>query len=591
VFDDIYKELKKTTGRLDRKDRKMKFFNYDSCCDKMQGLKSEMKYQELVDIYESLTSTTKRLEKTSILAGFLKESDPKILPIVTLLSLGKVFPEWSEKEMGIGLKLLIKAISLVVGVSPEAVEDGVRDKGDIGLASEYLFANRLQTTLFTMPLTINKVYSNMIKIADVSGKNAVSKKLRILIELLTSASPKEAKYISRTVVEELRVGIGEGTLKDSISEAFNVDKDFVERALMITNDPGLVAGVTEKEGEDGLKKLNLKPGKPVKPMLAQLSTDITTSIEEMGSALCETKYDGFRVQIHRNGDDIKVFTRRLDNIKDAVPEIVEYIEKCLPEEDFIVEGEIIATRDGAPISFQYILQRVRRKYEIERLRKEVPLILYLFDVLYYKKSLIDTPFGERRHILEEISRSKPSKIELSNQVFVTSENINDALELFETSIKIGHEGIMIKDPKTSYIPGIRGKKMLKFKAEPETLDLVVVGGTYGRGRRANLIGSYLMAAQDEEGKLKTIAHTATGLDDVTLLELSNRAKSLMVEKKGRKIKVVPEIVLEVAFSEIVKSPEYESGYSLRFPVVKRIREDLSLDDIDTVDRVESIFKQ
>lgn len=556
----------------------------------MQDFECEMKYQELVDVYEALTSTTKRLEKTGILAEFLKETDPKILPIVTLLSLGKVFPAWSEKEMGIGLKLLMKAISLVVGVSLEAVEDSVRDKGDIGLASEHLFANRLQTTLFTRPLTITKVYNNMIKIADVSGKNAVSKKLRILIELLTSASPKEAKYISRTVVEELRVGIGEGTLKDSISEAFDVNKDLVERALMLTNDPGLVVGVAKKEGEEGLKKLNLKPGKPVKPMLAQLSPNITTSIEEMGSAICETKYDGFRVQIHRNGDDVKVFTRRLDNIKDAVPEIVEYIEKCLPEEDFIVEGEIIATRDGAPISFQYILQRVRRKYEIERLKKEVPLILYLFDVLYYKKSLIDTPFGERRRVLEEISKAKPSKIELSNQIFVTPENINDALELFETSIKIGHEGIMIKDPKAPYIPGIRGKKMLKFKAEPETLDLVVVGGTYGRGRRANLIGSYLMAAQDENGNLKTIAHTATGLDDATLLELSNRVESLMVEKRGRKIKATPEIVLEVAFSEIVKSPEYESGYSLRFPVVKRIREDLSLEDIDTVDRVESIFK-
>jgi DNA ligase-1 len=556
----------------------------------MQDFKCEMKYQELVDVYEALTSTTKRLEKTGILAEFLKETNPKILPIVTLLSLGKVFPAWSEKEMGIGLKLLMKAISLVVGVSLEAVEDSVRDKGDIGLASEHLFANRLQTTLFTRPLTITKVYNNMIKIADVSGKNAVSKKLRILIELLTSASPKEAKYISRTVVEELRVGIGEGTLKDSISEAFDVDKDLVERALMLTNDPGLVVGVAKKEGGEGLKKLNLKPGKPVKPMLAQLSPDITASIEEMGSALCETKYDGFRVQIHRNGDDVKVFTRRLDNIKDAVPEIVEYIEKCLPEEDFIVEGEIIATRDGAPISFQYILQRVRRKYEIERLKKEVPLILYLFDVLYYKKSLIDTPFGERRRVLEEISKAKPSKIELSNQVFVTPENINDALELFETSIKIGHEGIMIKDPKAPYIPGIRGKKMLKFKAEPETLDLVVVGGTYGRGRRANLIGSYLMAAQDENGNLKTIAHTATGLDDATLLELSNRVENLMVEKRGRKIKATPEIVLEVAFSEIVKSPEYESGYSLRFPVVKRIREDLSLEDIDTVERVESIFK-
>lgn len=555
----------------------------------MPELESEMRYQKLVDVYEALTSTTKRLEKTSILAEFLKDTDPKILPIVTLLSLGKVFPAWSEKEMGIGLKLLMKAISLVVGVSPDTVEDSVRDKGDIGLASEHLFGNRLQSTLFTRPLTISKVYNNMIKIADVSGKNAVQKKLRILIELLTSASPTEAKYISRTVVEELRVGMGEGTLKDSISEAFNVDKVLVERALMLTNDPGLVAGVAESEGEEGLKELNLKPGKPVKPMLAQLSPGIEISVEEMGAAICETKYDGFRVQIHRNGDDIKIFTRRLDNIKDAVPEIVEYIEKCLPDEDFIVEGEIIATKDGNPISFQYILQRVRRKYEIERLRKEVPLIMYLFDVLYYKEPLIDMPFGERRAILQEIAKVKPSKFELSEQVIVTPENIEDAMKLFESSIKAGHEGIMIKDPYAPYMPGIRGKKMLKLKAEPETLDLVVVGGTYGRGRRANLIGSYLMAAQDENGNLKTIAHTATGLDDATLLELSNKVESIMTEKKGRKIKAKPEIIIEVAYSEIVKSPEYESGYSLRFPVVKRIREDLSLEDIDTVDRIESIF--
>ncbi len=369
----------------------------------MPELESEMRYQKLVDIYEELTSTTKRLEKTSILAEFLKDADPKILPIVTLLSLGKVFPTWSEKEMGIGLKLLMKAISLVVGVSTDTVEDSVRDKGDIGLASEHLFGNRLQSTLFTRPLTISKVYNNMVKIADVSGKNAVQKKLRILIELLTSASPKEAKYITRTVVEELRVGIGEGTLKDSISQAFNVDKELVERALMLTNNPGLIAEVAKSEGEEGLKKLNLNPGKPVKPMLAQLSPDIKTSVEEMGAAICETKYDGFRVQIHRNGNDIKIFTRRLDNIKDAVPEIVEYIEKCLPKEDFIVEGEIIATKGGFPISFQYILQRVRRKYEIDRLRQEVPLIMYLFDVLYYKEPLIDMPFGERRVILQEIA--------------------------------------------------------------------------------------------------------------------------------------------------------------------------------------------
>jgi len=555
----------------------------------MPDFQSKMKYKELVNVYEALTSTTKRLEKTTILAGFLKNTETEILPVVTLLSLGKVFPVWSEKEIGIGLKLLMKAISLVVGVSMDTVEDYVRDKGDIGFAAEALFANRYQSTLFTRPLTIVKVYKNMTKLAEISGKNAQTKKIRILIELLTSADPAEAKYISRTVVEELRVGIGEGTIKDAVSEAFNVEKEIVERALMLTNDPGLVAEVAKKDGEEGLKKLTLKPGKPVKPMLAQLSPGIETSVKEMGAAICETKYDGFRVQIHKNKDEIKIFTRRLDNIKDAVPEIVEYIKKCLPDEDFIVEGEIIATKDEKPISFQYILQRVRRKYEIERLREEVPLIMYLFDVLYYKEPLIDMPFGERRVILEEIVKVEPSKFELSNQVIVTPENIEDAQKLFESSIKAGHEGIMIKDPFAPYMPGVRGKKMLKLKAEPETLDLVIVGGTYGKGRRANLIGSYLMAAQDDEGNLKTVAHTATGLDDATLLELSNKSESILTEKMGRKIKVRPEIILEIAYSEIVKSPEYESGYSLRFPVVKRIRDDKGLDDIDTVHRIESIF--
>jgi len=549
-----------------------------------------MKYKELVDVYEALNSTTKRLEKTTILAEFLKKTDAEILPIVTLLSLGKIFPTWSEKEMGIGLKLLMKAISLVVGVSPETVEDSVRDKGDIGLAAEYLFANRLQSTLFTMPLTIVKVYSNMEKMADKSGKKAQGKKIEILRELLSSASPKEAKYITRTVVEELRVGLGEGTIKDAISEAFDINKEVVERSLMLTNDPGIVAEVAKEEGEEGLKKLNLTPGKPVKPMLAQLSKNVKDSVEEMGYALCEIKYDGFRVQIHRIGDEIKVFTRRLDNIKDAVPEIVEYVEKCLPHEDFVVDGEIIATREGKPISFQYILQRVRRKYEVERLRLEVPLTLYLFDVLYFKKPLIDTPFEERRKILESISKIDEGKFGLSAQVKVSPANVAYAEDLFKLAIEKGHEGIMIKDPHAPYMPGIRGKKMLKFKAEPETLDLVIVGGIYGRGRRANLVGSYLVAAQDGDGTLKTLAHTATGLNDDTLLELSNKVEALIIEKKGRKMKARPEIILEVAFSEIVKSPEYEGGYSLRFPVVKRIREDISIADIDTVERVESIFK-
>ncbi|MDP2836945.1 MAG: ATP-dependent DNA ligase [Methanobacteriaceae archaeon] len=549
-----------------------------------------MRYERLVDVYQALDSTTKRLEKTEILSDFFSDIHPQLLPIVTLMALGRVFPVWSEEELGIGSKLLMKAISSVVGVTPEEVEDQVRDQGDIGAASEVLFKKRMQTTFFSQPLTIEMVYNNLRKISSVSGNRAQSRKMNIIRELLSLASPLEAKYITRTILEELRVGVGEGTIRDAISQAFGVKKEVLDRAHMLTNDLGLVAQVTMEEGEEGLKKLTLKPGKPVKPMLAQLAPGIKESIAEMGRAYCETKYDGIRVQIHRKGSEVMVFTRRLENISNAVPDIIEYIENALPHQNFIVEGEIIVTKDGKPISFQYILQRVRRKYDIEKVMEEVPLTLYLFDVLYFNEPLIDAPLERRRDVLESIVKLSENKIQLSRQVKVTMENVEDAEYLFTDSLNKGHEGIMIKDPNEPYIPGIRGKKMLKFKAEPESLDLVVVGGTYGKGKRAHFIGSYLMALSDQSGDLKTIAHVATGLDDKTLLELSQRMDEIIQESKGRKVKVKPLIILEIAYSEIVKSPEYESGYSLRFPVVKRIRDDLSLDDIDTVARVESMFK-
>ena len=558
--------------------------------DKMSLKNNKVKYESMVEVYCALESTTKRLEKTKTLADFFSGIDSELLPVVTIMALGRVFPVWSEEELGVGSKLLIKAIASVVGVSSDDVEDQIRDQGDIGTASEVLFKKRSQTTFFSQPLTINMVYNNLRKIASISGNRAQSRKMSIIRELLSLSSPMEAKYITRTVLEELRVGVGEGTIRDAISVAFGVDKEILDRAHMLTNDLGWVAQVSLEEGEEGLKKISLKPGKPVKPMLAQLAKGIKESVAEMGRVFCETKYDGIRVQIHRKGQEVMVFTRRLENISNAVPDVIEYIEKSLPHQDFIVEGEIIVTKNGKPISFQYILQRVRRKYDIEKVMGEVPLTLYLFDVLYFNKPFIDAPLEKRRFTLESIVKTSENKIKLSRLVKITMDNVQEAENLFTESIDKGHEGIMIKDPQAPYIPGIRGKKMLKYKAEPETLDLVVVGGSYGKGKRAHFIGSYLMALRDEEGGFKTIAHVATGLDDKTLLELSERMDKIIKSRKGGLVKVNPHIILEIAYSEIVNSPEYESGFSLRFPVVKRIRDDLSLEDIDTVKRVKSIFK-
>lgn len=549
-----------------------------------------MKYEELVNVYEALGATTKRLEKTAILSDFLKKVETDDLEKITLMALGSVFPSWSEEEQGIGDKLVMKAVADAVGVSVAVVEDAIRDEGDIGAAAEKLYAKKTQMTFFSQPLTVDFVYKQLRKLATISGNKSTSRKINNILELLSSASALEAKYICRTILEELRIGVGEGIIRDAISQAFGVEKSIAERAHMLTNDLGLVAKVAKEEGEEGLKNLSLIPGRPVKPMLAQLSDGIESSINEMGCALCETKYDGFRMQVHKRGDEITLFTRRLENVTLALPEAVDLIREAFPDEDFIAEGEIIATRDGKPLPFQNILQRVRRKYNIEEAMEQVPIEIYLYDLLYFKEPTIDEPIIKRREILENVVDCSNPRLNLSELVKVTLDNIGDAEILFNKSIEGGHEGIMIKNCSEPYIPGIRGKKMLKLKAEPETLDAVVVGGVKGIGKRGDFIGSYLIALRDENDELQSIAHVGTGLSDDDLAKLTEKMEELKISEKGTRITVHPKIVFEIAYSEIVKSPEYSAGYSLRFPVVKRIRDDKGLADIDTIERLESMFK-
>ena len=549
-----------------------------------------MKYQELVDVYSALEATTKRLEKTDIIAEYLKKLDADTIGKVGLLLLGGVFPAWSSEEIGIGAKLVERAVAEAVGTTQAKVEDAVRDEGDIGLACIDLYSKKSQMTFSSQPLTINFVFDSLQKLSKISGSRSTNRKISIILELLSQASATEAKYLTRTITEELRIGVGDGIVRDAIAQAFNIDKKIVERAQMLTNDFSVVATTALVEGAEGLTKLNLTPGTPVKPMLAQLSPPVAEIIPEMGTAICETKYDGIRLQVHRNGDEIRIFTRRLENITHALPEIVELFDEHLPHDDYIVEGEVIATRDGKPLPFQNILHRVRRKYNVEEAMENVPLKLYLFDVLYYKEPMIDEPLMTRRQTLESIVDTSVDAMNLSTMIVGTPENIDEIEELFNSSIAAHHEGIMIKDASEPYIPGIRGKKMLKYKAEPETLDMIIVGGTYGIGKRGDFVGSYLVALRDENDEFKTVAYAATGLDDATLEYLTGKMKEIEITTKGREIVVEPKIVLEIAFSEIVESPEYETGYSLRFPVVKNIRKDKGPMDVDTVERLLSMYE-
>ena len=343
----------------------------------------------------------------------------------------------------------------------------------MGEISEELIKNNKQVTFFKVPLTVKKVLSNLRKTESITGSKSQNKKINYLLELYTSASPLEAKYITRTITERLRIGVGEGTLVEAIAQAYNIDKEIIDRAYMLSNDLGEVASRAQ-ESIESVKSLTITPGKPIKPMLAQLSPGIKESITEMKKVICETKYDGIRVQIHHYNNKTKIFTRRLENVTNALPEVVEYIEEALPSKDFIVEGEVIATKDNKPISFQYILQRVKRKYDIDKMREKIPLKVFLFDVLYYDKPTAELPIIQRRQLLEEIVTTSKN-VELSTMKIVSQENYTEAEKLFTWSIDEGHEGIMFKDVTSPYSPGKRGKNMLKYKPLRETLDCVITG--------------------------------------------------------------------------------------------------------------------
>lgn len=548
-------------------------------------------YEKLVEVYEKISSTSSRLEKQDIIADFLmyiKETDADITYDITLLLQGKIFPPWSDKEMGISTQLIIKALFNLLGESTKSIENKLAEVGDMGEISEELIKNNKQVTFFKVPLTVKKVLSNLRKTESITGSKSQNKKINYLLELYTSASPLEAKYITRTITERLRIGVGEGTLVEAIAQAYNIDKEIIDRAYMLSNDLGEVASRAQ-ESIESVKSLTITPGKPIKPMLAQLSPGIKESITEMKKVICETKYDGIRVQIHHYNNKTKIFTRRLENVTNALPEVVEYIEEALPSKDFIVEGEVIATKDNKPISFQYILQRVKRKYDIDKMREKIPLKVFLFDVLYYDKPTAELPIIQRRQLLEEIVTTSKN-VELSTMKIVSQENYTEAEKLFTWSIDEGHEGIMFKDVTSPYSPGKRGKNMLKYKPLRETLDCVITGGTYGKGKRAKFFGSYLLSLLDEKtGEYKTLVHAATGMDDDLLASLTKRMEKLIISKSEQNVLFKPKVILEIAYSEIVESNEYESGYSLRFPAIKGVRDDIGLDEVDTLSKLHQMI--
>ena len=583
-----------------------------------------MKYSELAGVYEQLEKTSKRLEKTEIISELLKKTSAEDLEIITLLIEGRIFPNWDEREIGVASRSIIKAISAASGISTPKVEDEWRKAGDLGIVAERLIKTKKQTTLHFEELTVKKVFDNLRKLAELEGLGTVDRKIQLIAELLTSAKPNEARYIVRATLQELRVGVGAGSLRDAICWAFFSDKfnlryekkennfdisederviynqyvDAIQRAYDLTNDFSSVAKSAKEGGLDGLNSLKLKAGNPINVMLYQKAKDIEEGFETVGKpAALEYKYDGFRMQMHNDGKEISLFTRRLEKVTNQFPDVVDILKNNVKSKKYILDAEIIGidpkTKKWLP--FQNISQRIKRKYDIEQLTKDVPIMVNVFDVMMLDgKNTIETPFDERRDLLRKAVKPAPNRLNLANEIL--TDDLKLAEEFYRESLKLGNEGIMMKSLDSPYKPGSRVGYGVKIKPTMENVDVVIVGAEWGEGKRANWLSSFTIACIDE-GKFREIGKVGTGIKEkteggVSFEQLTKLLKPLVIGKEGKEVKVKPKIVIEVGYEEIQKSPTYESGFALRFPRLIQLRTaDRSEKDASSLDYIKKLYKQ
>jgi DNA ligase-1 len=374
-----------------------------------------------------------------------------------------------------------------------------------------------------------------------------------------------------------------------VAKAFDIPLDVVQRASMLTGDTAEVAALAKAKGKDGVLNLKFQVFRPIKPMMAQMAAEVNEALKEHGGKTAlEYKLDGARIQIHKSGGDVKVFSRRLTDVTNSLPEVVQLVYEQVKAREAILEGEVVAIgEDGTPMLFQHLMRRFRRVHDIEEMTKQIPVKLYLFDLLYTDgQSLIDEPYVERRRKLEEIAGS----IQLTKQI-VTS-NLQEAENFLNEALKEGHEGLVAKKLDSLYTPGIRGKRWFKIKKILEPLDLVIVAAEYGYGRRRGWLSDYYLAARDAEtGELLKVGKTFKGLTDEEIIDMTQRLKELAVKEEHGRVVVVPKIVVEVAYNEIQKSPTYKCEMALRFARITRIRDDKSSEEIDTIQRVREIYER
>ncbi|MDI6887015.1 MAG: ATP-dependent DNA ligase [Candidatus Thermoplasmatota archaeon] len=578
-----------------------------------------MLYSEIVGVYERIEATTKRLEMTDYLVELFKSTPSEIIDKVVYLTQGKLYPDYVNIELGVGEKLCLKALAFASGINEKELEKIWKKTGDLGTAAFETIAKRHQTALFFTPLTVTRVYNNFEKIAKATGSGAQELKIKLIAELLHDSEPKEAKYIIRSVLGKLRLGIADMTILDALAIAFadKKEREELERAYNICSDLGTVAKIVAEKGVEDVKKVSIKIGVPVRMMLAERLTSVKEIIEKLGRAVYEYKYDGLRIQAHIDGKKISLFSRHLENITAQFPDLQQSLKVSFKSENGIVEGECVPVNINTNelLPFQEVAHRRGRKYEVKEASADYPVVLFLFDCLYENgKDLTKESYLARRKILEKIIT--PSE-QIRFAEYLITDKIEEIDDFFCKAVEAGCEGLVAKSIKEDsfYRAGARGWQWIKYKRDyksemVDTVDLVAVGAFVGKGRRAGTYGALLMGCYNKEKDvLETVCKLASGFDDETLFKLPEMFKDSVISKPHARVSsqikadywFVPKYVLEVLGAEITSSPVHTcaynavrkgSGLAIRFPrFTGKLRKDKAPEDATTSKEIEEMYKK
>ncbi|MCI4433702.1 MAG: ATP-dependent DNA ligase [Nitrosopumilus sp.] len=578
-----------------------------------------MEFSVLADAFSKMESTTKRLELTQDLVELFEKTPQDVISRIVYLLQGKLRPDFEGIELGVAEKLAIRAIAKSSGSdnAEKKIEEEYRKGGDLGQAASKILEQKEQTTFMVQDITVERVYENLFTIAKLVGSKTQDRKMKYISGLLNDANPIEAKFILKILLGTLRLGIAENTVMDALAITFTGNKEnrkILEHAYNVSSDLGKVAEAIASKGLQGIEKFEINLFNPIRPMLADRVKSEYEAMEKLGNAFAaEYKLDGERIQLHIEGENVRLFSRSLENITSYYPDIVEKIPKAIHAEKVILEAEAVAINEntGDFLPFQELMHR-RRKYQVEKAVLQYPITVNFFDVLYYNgKSCLETGYKERRCLLEKIVKED----NFAKHIPMTIINNESEIEEFlENSINSGCEGLMLKMLDKPYQAGSRGSYWLKLKREyrnelGDSLDLVVIGAFFGKGRRTGKYGTLLLATYDDDNdKFTSICKVGTGFTDEDLDQLYQILSNKVTIKKNPKIDSAmeadvwfePELVVEVVASEITLSPIHmaarnqirkDTGLALRFPkFTGKIRLEKNAEDASTNEEIMTLYK-